>query len=308
MEHIIKKIPLSLAGVMLGIAALGNLLLSYSKVLQLTCGVVSAIVGVLLLIKLIMYPGLIKEDFKNPVMASVAGTFPMALMLLSVYSKPYIGGIAKYIWLFAIILHVVLMFYFTVQFVFHLDITKIVASYYIVYVGIAVASITAPAYEMFELGTFIFWFGFVSLLILLVLVTYRYVKYNKVAEPLKPLFCIYAAPTSLCLAGYNQSVENKSLPFIVFMAIMATCIYIIVLINLPKFLKLKFYPSYAAFTFPFVISAIAMKMTMVCLTNMGKTVSFLNIIVLFETLVATILVIYTFIRFFIYLLQKTDVK
>lgn len=87
----IKKIPIPLAGVMLGFAALGNLLQSYSESIRLICGLISAILGILLICKCVLYPSMIKEDMKNPIMASVSGTFPMALMLLSAYIKPYIG-------------------------------------------------------------------------------------------------------------------------------------------------------------------------------------------------------------------------
>ena len=62
-------------------------------------------------------------------------------------------------------------------------------------------------------------------------------------------------------------------------------------------LKLKFYPSYAAFTFPFVISAIATKQTMACLANMGQPMPVLQYAVLIETVIAVVLVVYTYIRF-----------
>lgn len=95
-----------------------------------------------------------------------------------------------------------LMVYFTARFMIHLKMQQVFASYYIVYVGIAVASVTAPAFDKLAVGTAAFWFGFAAALILLVLVTYRYVNFKQVPEPAQPLFCIYTAPVSLCLAGY----------------------------------------------------------------------------------------------------------
>ena len=87
-------------------------------------GVFAAFLLILALLKLIMFPGAVKEDMKNPIMASVSGTFPMALMILSTYVKPFIGQAAYYIWLFAIALHIVLIIYFTVKFVFKLQMPK----------------------------------------------------------------------------------------------------------------------------------------------------------------------------------------
>ena len=69
-----------------------------------------------------------------------------------------------------------------------------------------------------------------------------------------PLICIYAAPTSLCIAGYVQSVMPKSYGFLMGMFVVATVIYIFALVKAIGYLKMPFFPSYAAFTFPFVIS------------------------------------------------------
>lgn len=304
MKDTIKKVPVPLCGVMLGLAALGNLLQSYSEGIRYVCGVFAAFLLVLVLLKLIMFPQMIKEDMKNPIMASVAGTFPMALMLLSTYVKPFIGKWAYYIWIFAIVLHVILIVYFTVKFIAKLQIPKVFASYFIVYVGIVVASVTAPAYEKTSIGTAAFWFGFVTLVLLLILVTYRYVKFKEVPDPAKPLICIYAAPTSLCIAGYIQSVTPKSYGFILAMLVVATVIYIFALVKAAGYLKMPFYPSYAAFTFPFVISAIASKQTMACAANMGKPLPFLKYVVLVETVIAVILVVYTFVRYMGFLFDR----
>lgn len=297
MKDTIKKVPIPLCGVMLGTAALGNLLQSYGEGIRNVCGIFAAFLLILVLLKLILFPGMIKEDMGNPIMASVSGTFTMALMILSTYVKPYIGQAAYIIWLLAIILHIVLIVYFTVKFVVKLQMPKVFASYYIVYVGIAVAAVTAPAYEQLGIGTAAFWFGFVTLVLLLVLITYRYMKFKEVPNPAKPLICIYAAPTSLCIAGYVQSVTPKSYGFLMGMFVVATVIYIFALVKAVEYLKLPFFPSYAAFTFPFVISAIASKQTMACAANMGHPMPFLQYVVLIETIIAVVLVVYTYIRF-----------
>ena len=304
MKDIIKKIPVPLCGVMLGFAALGNLLQSYGEGIRTVCGIVAGFLLVLVLLKLIMFPQMIKEDLQNPIMASVAGTFSMALMLLSTYVKPLIGPAAMYIWFFAIGLHIALIIYFTMKFVLKLQLPKVFASYYIVYVGIAVAAVTAPAYEQLGVGTAAFWFGFVTLVALLILVTMRYVKCPQVPEPAQPLICIYAAPMSLCIAGYVQSVTPKSKTFLLAMLAVATVLYLFALVKALGYLKLKFYPSYAAFTFPFVISAIATKQTMACLMKMESPMPVLQYVVLIETIIAVVFVVYTFIRFMGFIFAK----
>lgn len=297
MKDRIKKVPLPLCGVMLGTAALGNLLQSYGEGIRNVCGIFAAFLLVLVLLKLFLFPEMVKEDMKNPIMASVSGTFSMAIMILSTYVKPFIGQGAFIIWGIGLLLHIALIVYFTKQFILNLQMQKVFASYYIVYVGIAVAAITAPAYEQTGIGSAAFWFGFVTLILLLILVTYRYVKFKQVPDPAKPLICIYAAPMSLCLAGYVQSVTPKSYGMLVGMLAVASVLYVFALIKAVGYLKLPFFPSYAAFTFPFVISAIAAKQTMACAAKLEHPLPFLKYVVLIETIIAVVMVVYTYICF-----------
>lgn len=308
MKAVIQKVPVPLCGVMLGLAALGNLLQSYSEVVRYVFGAIAFVALVLIVLKWALFPSMVKEDLKNPIMLSVAATFPMGLMLLSVYAKPLLGSISLYIWLAAILLHVVLIVLFTLRFIVKLDIKKVFASYFIVYVGIAVAGITAPAYNMQVLGAITFWFGFISLLALLGLVGYRYVKYPEVPEPARPIFCIFAAPTSLCLAAYIQSVSNKSAAMVIFLFVLASVLYLISLYKLLRLPKATFFPSFAAFTFPFVISAIAAKQATAFLTKAGYQLSFLPTVVLVETIIALVLVCYTLVRFGIFLFKPAKEK
>lgn len=304
MKDFIKRIPVPICGVMLGLAALGNLLQSYSEGVRYALGILAAILMVLFLLKCILFPKMIREDMQNPIMASVAGTFPMALMLLSVYAKPLLGKASLVIWFIAIALHLALIVYFTVKFICKLALPKVFASYFIVYVGIVVASLTAPAYEMLWLGSAAFWFGFICLIALLVLVTIRYIKCRDIPNPAKPLICIYAAPVSLCVAGYIQSVTPKAFGFLIAMYAAACIVYVFSLIKAIGYLKLPFFPSYASFTFPFVISAIASKQTMACAAKLGTPLPFLQPVVLVETIIAAISVLYVLIRFVMFLTAK----
>lgn len=297
MKEMIKRVPIPLCGVMLGTAALGNLLQSYSEGIRYVCGIIAGILLIFVMLKLILFREAVKEDMKNPIIASVTGTFSMTLMLLSTYVEPFIGWAAYDIWLLAIVLHIALIVYFTVKFIMKLRMQKVFASYFIVYVGIAVVAVTAPMYDKTGIGTAAFWFGFVSLIVLFVFVTVRYMKYKEIPDSAKPLICIYAAPMSLCIAGYVQSVTPKSYEMLVTMFAVASILYVFALVKAVGYLKLPFFPSYASFTFPFVISAIASKQTMECLVNMGYSIPALQYVVLAETMIAVLFVMYTLVRF-----------
>lgn len=306
MKKFLASVPLPICGVMLGLAALGNLLQAVftnvlgsaaaGDALRYVCGAAASVIWIVVVLKVIVCFAGVKKAMEDPVVASVSGTFPMATMLLAAYAKPFIGGAAQIIWFAAIALHAVLILWFTCKFILHFDLQKVFASYYIVYVGIAVAAVSAPAFGQLAVGAATFWFGIVTFVILLVVVTMRYAK-HPVKEPARPLFCIYAAPVSLCLAGYIQSVTPKSAGVVIGLLAVSTAIYVVVLCRLPSLLKLKFYPSYAAFTFPFAITAIAAMQSMACLKNLERPQPWLKYVVLVETALAAILVVYALVRY-----------
>lgn len=286
-----------MCGVMLGMAALGNLLQSYSEMLRYICGIIAGFMLILVICKLVMFGSMVKEDLKNPIMASISATFPMALMLLSVYVKPWLGALSMYIWYFAIGLQLALVVYFTVKFIVKLQMPKVFASYFIVYAGIVVSAVSAPAYGKESLGTLAFWFGLIAVAAIFVIVTLRYIKFKEVPDAAKPLICIYTAPVSLCVAGYVQSVTPKAYGLLITLYAAASLLYVFALVKALGYLKLPFYPSCAAFTFPFVISAIASKQTMACLAKMQHAVPALQYVVTIQTVIAVAFVGYTFIRF-----------
>ena len=141
-----------------------------------------------------------------------------------------------------------------------------------------------------------FWFGFICFLLLFVLVTVRYLRIP-VPEPARSLAVIYTAPLSLLVAGYVQSVTPKSCGFLIAMAAAANLIYLAALVQALRCLKLPFYPSCAAFTFPLVITAIATKQTMLCAANMGHPLPALGPAAAAETIIAAAFVLYVFGRY-----------
>lgn len=301
---LLKKTPLPFCGVALGLAALGNLLSTYSfgPVVKNICGAISAIILLVLIVKIISNFGSFKEEMKNPIVASVFGTFSMALMILGGYKVPN-AEVGKVIWFIGLILHVILIIYFTKEFVFKFGIKKVFTSWFIVYVGIVAMNINCADFGMQDLGKIVFWFGFAAALVLLVLVTYRYVIIKDFMPPAIPLFCIYTAPVSLCLAGYMNTFTPPESSLIYFMLCLSLLIYIIVIVNIPRFLMMPFFPSYAAFTFPMVISAVAVKLTTAKFLGSANPAlaSTTKMIFTCQTWIATILVAYSLVRYIMFI-------
>lgn len=276
--NFLKRVPLPLSGVALGFAALGNLLSAYNMSFKVICGVLAFIGLILITGKYLSDIEAFTTDMKNPVIASVSGTYTMALMLLAVYVKPVVPAFAIALWYIAVVLHFILMIYFTLNIVLKIKIPdemmKIAASFFIVYVGIAVASVTAPAFKNIALGQLCFWIGFILYIPFFIYVSYRYIKLGNKKIEAKALACIYAAPASLCVAGYISSFEQKNILFLGGLYIFSLLMYLVGLavaidlfVSFVKNNDFRFYPSLAGLTFPFVISAIATKQFNAVLTK-----------------------------------------
>jgi exfoliative toxin A/B len=304
MNKIIKKTPIPIAGLMLGLAAAGNLLQSYGTSYRYILGALSGIIFIILMLKAISNPKCVKEGFQNPVVASVMPTFSMGIMLLSTYIKPFFPSTAKIFWFAGLAIHILLILYFTKKYVFKFNIKKVFPSYFIVYVGIICASVTAPAYGQTILGQYIFWFGFISYLMLLPVVLYRVLKIKEIPEPALPTITIFAAPASLCLAGYLNSFPDKNIFIVGFLGILSLLMFVAVIAYMPKMLRINFYPSYSAFTFPFVITAIAIKGTNAFLLGIDNGLPILGYFVYFLEIWSILMVAYVLIKYSNFILNK----
>lgn len=305
MNQFLKKYPVPIAGLILGLAAAGNLVQSYGGSYHMFFGIISSILFVLMLLKIIKYPKDIKESLNNPVVASVFPALSMAIMLLSVYLKPLSYGAASILWYIGIILHMLLILWFTKKFVLDFKLKQVFPSWFIVYVGIVAASVTGPAFKMIKAGQAAFWFGFVAYLILLPMIIYRVLKIKEMPESALPTLAIFAAPVSLLLAGYMNSFKVKNMVMVLFLMVLSIIMYFAVILMLFKLLRLKFYPSYSGFTFPVVISGIAMKLTNKFLIKSGSQVYSLRYLVKFQEFIGIIITLYVLIRY-IYFLAVSD--
>ncbi|KAB1636664.1 TDT family transporter [Adlercreutzia muris] len=299
MRDIIKKVPIPTAGVALGLAALGNLLQPYAEVAHIVCGALSLFLVAMIVAKVVLFPSMIRDDLQNSIFASVSATFFMTLMQLAGYLAPVAIVPAFGLWCAAIAGHFILMGWFTAHFIRRFKLAEVFPTYFICYVGIIVAAVTSPVFGMEAFGRGIFWFGLACFAVLLATVVARYLK-HEIPEPARPLFCIFAAPMGLSLVGYLAVTPNPDPLFVGVLMGLGQVMLVGVATQLPKFIALKFYPSYAAMTFPFVISAMALGKGMQALYAAGVTIPALPMVealIALETVFAAVMVTYVFVHY-----------
>lgn len=299
--NIIKNLPLAITGLILAILSLGKIFTDFSGIFF----IIGSILIFLVFLKLVLHFKLFNTELNNLIALSTFGTFSMALMLFSTYLKPLFmplsESIAFGIWILGIIIHLSIAIVFTKKYVIdEFDIETVFATWWIVYIGITMASITAPAYGLEKYGFIFFGIGFILMIPTLILVSYRYLKFTAIDDQFKPFICIYTALFSILIVGYvNALTINEN--FLSLIYIGACIFYIFAIYHAMRLLileRLEFVPSFSAFTFPFVISTIAT----------GEAYKFfgfnlLNYIFYIQAIIALILVIYVSYKYFRFLMK-----
>ena len=294
--NIIKNLPTPIAGLALGSVALGNMFQIYSATLQTIFSLLSLIIIILLTIKFFLYSDKLKEEMKNPVLATVLATYPMSIMLLSSFFKKYIGLYSLPTWIIGICLDICVVSYATYNFIIKdKHIKNIYPTWFITFVGPAVVTVTAINYNLETLGLIYFYFSYINYLVLLPFVLHRVYKYKHYKDGDYPTITVFSAPGGLLLASYMIGVTQKSNIVLAILIPLTILLFIFVLIQLPYLLKRKFYPSFSAFTFPLVICAIAFQKTGIYYQI--AEFSILNILIHLTELLAIIIVIYVWYGF-----------
>lgn len=254
--------PIPLAGLALAIASLGNALESalplhgYGRTL-LAC--ISLVCLLILTVSVFFAPQRVHQALMHPVVGGIVPTYCMAWMIVSRSLHDVIPALATALWITAVILHLSAL----VRFVYcrwrERCWQHMAPSWFIPPVGIIVASLSCPAPQYHELCLWLLGLGMINLALLMPLMLYRLIMHPALEHTAQPTLAIMAAPVSLALAGYLTSVETPSLWLCCLLGGIALLMTVLVYLCLFSLLKRPFNPGFAAFTFPSVISAIALQ-------------------------------------------------
>lgn len=252
--NVIKKTPIAISGLMLALFSIGKFLEKFTNHISLIFGIIAFVILLLLVLKLVCYPDMIRKEYDNLIVASTSGTFSMALMMFSTYFTDFNYYLSLGIWIMGVILHSLLIVYFTRKYIFNIKLEDVYTSYFIVYIGITMASITGAKY-MGDYNYIFFLFGFLSMIPNIIAVVYRYILIPVKMDKLKPLICIFTAIYSILIVGYFHSFSNISENALIITYIICLIFFILSVYKFIEYRNLDFYPTYSAFSFPFVITA-----------------------------------------------------
>ena len=306
MYTLLKSVPVPMSGLMLGVVSLAKLFFLLEADMPANIlFVIGTLLFILLLLKAIFLLPDVLQELKNPVIASVAPTFTMGMLVIaSIFRLHNVAHtLSTIVWIVAAILQLVLVIYFVIAFIYksQWSIQSVLPSWFVLFVGIAMMPATAPQFAK-PFTQIVFYVALTMLVILMPVVLSKIFILRDIPVPAKPLITILAAPTSLCTTAYIGQFEHIHSTVLAVLIIVAQLLYFIVLYEVQTLIKMPFFPSFGAFTFPLVVSAMALKMTS---EHLVLHTEWMDIVIYFETIIATGITVYVLFMYMKFIILKT---
>ena len=294
MKSFLTKLPVSFGCVALGFISLGALSGSTRLFFLVLFGGISVLFQLAVIAKLLLPVERKKIPDDSISFSSLAGTTMAAMLTAAQIKKHTLLPGAEALWIAAVVCHLLIMIFFSRRYLFsRSSLDEVRGSWLLVYVGIAAAAISAPAFSEEKIGTVSLVLAAIGAFYILPLVYRTDLLLEKVPQKQKPLFCISAAPVSIWLSGYLASGAPCLKPLVMFLLLASQLLYIPALIRCVKTIRDPFTPAFAAFTFPFVITASSLKQASAFVGLADE----MSILVGAETAVAVFLCVLTAARF-----------
>lgn len=216
-----------------------------------------SIIVVFYLAKLILYPHSVKEEIIHPIRLNFFAAFSISLLLLASIYHEINMDIAKAFWYLGAIFQAFFTFY-TISFWINrnMEIQHSNPAWFIPIVGNVIAPIGGVGIVSNELLMYFFSVGIFFWIVFLAIIINRIIFHNQLAQKFLPTLFILIAPPSVGMVAYVKMTGEFDL-FASFLYNLGLFFTLLLLFMGKNFMKLKFFISWWAFTFPLAAISIA---------------------------------------------------
>lgn len=217
-----------------------------------------ALLGAIYLLKLVRHPGAVAQELKHPVKLNFFAAISISLLLLAVVFMDGNPNAARRLWVTGALLHFGFTLYVVSAWIHHthFEVAHVNPAWFIPVVGNIVAPIAGVRFYSPEISWFFFSVGLVFWVVLLTIVMYRLFFHAPLPERLMPsLFILIAPPAVGFLAYFNLSGAIDAFARILYYT--ALMLTLLLTANGLRFLRLKFFLSAWAYSFPLAAMTIA---------------------------------------------------
>lgn len=298
----LEKMPVPVLPTFVGALTLSNVYngMGFSTVRHLTMWA-ATIILILYIVKIITYPKVCVNEYKNTVPCSLYAAFDMILMILGSYYFDYLPGFGKTLWAIGLGIHVVHLLVFTYRNVIkERNINTFVPSWFVTYNGIMVSCVVGGAMNAAGILKYVVYYGIIIYFILIPIMIWRLIKVE-IKDSVYHTMAVVLAPCSLCVVSYLNVIKEPkaAMVYLLYACVLASLVFVVV--KLPKFFAYSFVPGFAGLTFPMAIGIVASQkmagyLTVIGNESLAKTVAQISGIQIYLT---TMIIGYVLVNFVI---------
>lgn len=207
--------------------------------------------------KIIKHPQVVKDEFSHTIRMNFFAAFSISLLLLSVIYGDFGFKFAKYFWYLGVVFQTFFTFH-TIKFWIqnNIEITSSNPAWFIPIVGNVIVPVGGVGIVGNEFLMYFFSIGVFFWIIILAIIFNRILFHNQLAQKFMPTLFILIAPPAIGLVSYVKMTENFDF-FASFLYNIGLFFTFLLFFMWKSFVKLKFFISWWAFTFPLAAITIA---------------------------------------------------
>lgn len=263
----LQNFPIMMFAIVMG---LSGLTIAYQRAAQLfhfttiipTClAIVTCLaflnIAVTYVYKVLKYPQQVKDEFNHPVRINFFAAIPISLLLLSIMFQQIQMTVATGLWWIGMILQGYLTFY-TISFWINrnLEIQFSNPAWFIPIVGNVLVPVGGAEIVNHNFLMYFFAIGILFWIVLLTIIMNRIIFHHLLAEKFMPTLFIFIAPPAVGTISYVKLTGDFDL-FASFLYNIGLFFTLLLLFMYKNFIRLEFFISWWAFTFPLTAMTIA---------------------------------------------------
>ena len=211
------------------------------------------------ILKWIKYPEAVQKEFSHPIKSSFGAAISISFLLISIAMSYFAPPVAITFWFVGALLHLFFTYKVIKFWIEHdkLDVKHINPAWFIPIVGNVLVPVVGVDICDEVLNHFYFSIGIFFWIVLFTIVMYRMIFHLPLGKRLIPTFFILIAPPAVGFISYLRITFGLIDFFSLFLYLIALFIFVLLLIMFKNFLKLQFFISWWAYTFPLAAMTIA---------------------------------------------------
>jgi len=218
--------------------------------MPLTMGIF-VILLLLYTLKLWRYRQAVTSELHNPIKLNFFPAISISMLLLSIVLLPISQGFAHGLWLFGVSLHFLITLYVMRVWIHHekFEIHHINPAWFIPVVGNVLVPIAGTQLGYLEISWFFFSIGMVFWIVLFTIIFYRVLFHQPLPGKLLPTLFILIAPPAVGFLSYT-ALTGEIDAFARVLYYIALFLTILLLTQVSYFVRLQFFLSWWAYSFP----------------------------------------------------------